>query len=174
MKAGKPSSSPRLPRGTVPALGLALTGLVAAVGLAALATPSDFDARLAAVERDTEVARRQLRQRAPADALPIDGACRAASAREIAALRTALGRTAETFRLQSVTVEVEPDPAADSARLTALRIRMDASGPYDAALGALQHLSTVRPMVFVDQVDLASKTSFVTLSVRGHAFCSAD
>jgi hypothetical protein len=155
-------------------LGLALSGVLSAVALAAIATPPRFEARLAALDADTATAAQSLRKRPRGDILPPDAACPSAGPGEIQALRDALKRTAETFRLEQATVSVEADPAADARGLAALKVQLDGQGQYDAALGALQHLSTLRPMVFIEAVDLESKTSFVTLSIKGHAFCSAD
>jgi hypothetical protein len=166
--------SPRLP--TALELGLAvglalLCAVAVAAGLGRLAQPSRFDARMAIVERDSEHAATLLR--APSSIGGANLTCSSASSAEGERLRGQLAAMASTLPLQHASVEVSPEPAPPASTLATLAVRLSGAGPYDAALAALGRLAAIRPLVFVDTVDLTSKTSFVTFSISGRVFCAA-
>ena len=169
MSARKPALA-----SAVAGVGVALVcAVLSAAVLAAVARPRDFGLRLAKVEADAASAERLLHKRDLPQALPADGVCPSLSPEAAQRLRSDLARVGEAFRLEHIVVEVAPEPPArGSDPLAALRIRLEASGQYDAALGALSRLEDVRPIVFIDSADIASKTSFVTLAVSGRAYCS--
>jgi hypothetical protein len=145
--------------------------VVSVVALPTLAEPEDFDARLAAAESNAERAAAVLRQKDLAPAFPEGALCAGSLAAGAEALKGQLSALAQAARLQNVSIEVAP-AASRGGALAPLAMRLEASGPYDGALAAIQQLSALRPLVFVDAVDLGSKTSFVTLSISGRAYCS--
>ncbi|HLZ77174.1 hypothetical protein [Phenylobacterium sp.] len=167
----RPLSALELAGGAAIALVCALTG---AVALMSLAKPGHFDTRMAAVERDAGLAAKLLRQRTPTQGLTADATCSSALPAEAERLRAQLFALASVFPLQNVSIEVTQEPQARLGVLAPLRLRLSGAGSYEAALTALGRLGAVRPLVFIDSVDLSSKTSFVTFSISGRVFCSAS
>jgi hypothetical protein len=155
------------------ASGLAVVvAAAAAAGLSAVAKPSDYAERLAAVERSTDEATALLRQRRAGQAFGKGAVCIGDPATAAERLRYELTGAASSARLEHPTVTVMARPA--SGRVIApMEIRLEAAGGYDAALTAIDRMSNVRPVIFIDSVDIVSKTSFVTLAITGRAYCSA-
>ena len=88
-------------------------------------------------------------------------------------LRDAVAAAASASGVGKPLVEVRPaSPSAGENTLSAVTFRIEAEGGYEAALDLLARISDVRPVIFVDTVDLRSATSFVTISVSGRAYCS--
>lgn len=147
---------------------------VAVFALTVTSRPSELVSRLAAVEANAEEARQLFRRRVAASA-PADAICRAEPGAAAAKLRSEIAAVVAGSGLAEPVVEVRSTPQGGGAnRLSALAVRVETQGSYEAVLGLLAQLSNVRPIVFVDTVDLRSATSFVTLSVSGHAYCSAS
>jgi hypothetical protein len=145
--------------------------LASAAGLVVVARPSHFAARLGAVEADADQAGKLLRQ---APLQPAAAAlCSSALSSEADALRAQLTGLAGGLGLQHPVVDIAPDPAPRPGRLAPLRIKISGAGSYEAVLGVVGRLAAVRPSVFVDTVDLTSRTSFIAFAVTGRVFCSA-
>ena len=156
------------------AAGLALVCALATVFVSsALAKPNRLDARLLTASRNADLATRLLGQDRATAQLGGNSTCAADLPVEAARLRRELTAMTAALQLQHATVEVSPEPTGRAGVLAPLRIRLSASGSYDAALGTLGRLTAARPVVFIDTVDLTSKTSFVTLAISGRVFCSA-
>jgi len=142
-------------------------------GASSLAKPSDFDARLAAVDHASQSAARMLR---PSDRRPIPPAGAICTTAVVGApkLRAELERQIVAAGLQASGVAVAAsEPAAASSPLAPLKVTLEAHGSYDGAMALIGRLAEARPLVFVDTADLVSKTSEVSLSITGRAYCSA-
>lgn len=157
----------------VTASGLAMVVAAAvAAGLSMVAKPSDYRERLAAVERSTDEAAGLLRQRRAGQAFGKGAVCVGDPEAAAERLRAELTGAAASARLEHPSVAVTAKPASGQA-IAPLLIRVEAAGGYDAALTAIDRLSAVRPVMFIDSIDIVSKTSFVTLAITGRAYCSA-
>jgi hypothetical protein len=144
------------------------------MGLSELSRPANLEGRLAAVQQDAEEARQLFHRRSTSTA-PADAICRAAPATGATRLQDALGAATAASGVLQPAVEVRPGRSGDGQdRLSALMLRVEAQGSYEAALDLLARLSDVRPMIFVDTVDIRSATSFVTITISGRAYCSAS
>lgn len=151
----------------------AMTAAVAAAavfGLMSLTKPAHFDERLATVRGQADLARR-LTSKHRAPTFPSGAICSLSPPVEAERLRAELQSAAAASKLDQVDIQVNPQRDADDG-LAPLRVRLSASGPYESVLGVLQKLSAVRPVFFVDTVDLTSKTSFVALNLTGRVLCS--
>jgi hypothetical protein len=144
----------------------------AVAGLVWLAKPAQFESRLLAARQQADTATQLLRRRPGQAALPLNALCGGPTAAAAEKLKTDLKGIAAAAQLDQVDVQVLPQLASDGG-LIPLRVRIDATGPYEAVLGLFQRLSGLRPVVFIDTVDLGAKTSFVTLSLLGRVQCSA-
>jgi hypothetical protein len=149
-----------------------LAALLAATGLAALARPADSAARQAALE--VKLDRLQRLERAPVGGLvyPKGAVCRDGAMRGAAVveqkLRAGLGQ-AKLMRLS-----LEPEPATLDAAPTAVVLRFETEGSYEDATALMSLLDTVRPVIFVDTVDLETRTSAVSLQFSGRFYCSTS
>jgi hypothetical protein len=152
--------------------GLAAVAAAAAVfGMLSITKPGHFDARVADLQGKVDSARRMMpavATRAFAPTALCSAAPQAAADKLSADLKTA----AHSLQLNNVDVQVSPQREVDGG-LVPLTVRFNASGQYTAMLAVLQKLSGLRPVLFVDTVDLTSKTSFVTFSLSGRVLCSA-
>lgn len=148
--------------------------VAAALGLGALSRPSDLDGRLAAVRQDAEDAQQLFRRRS-ASAAPADAICRGAPATGAAKLKDALAAASSASGVTKPLIEVRPGPPGPSEnKLSGLTLHIEAEGGYEAALDLLARLSDIRPVVFVDTVDIRSSNSFVTIAISGRAYCSVS
>lgn len=158
----------------VVAMAVAISCTIGVVmGLHGMAKPIGFDQRMAGVEQDLDQVSQILGRRGATTAFPADAICVATtSSSEAEKLRLRIMQAATLSGLDQTTVTVSPQDAG-SARLIPLRVRIDASGSYPAAINTINRLSLVRPTLFLDTVDLNSKTSIVNLTISGRVFCSA-
>ena len=154
--------------------GLAVgVSLATVVILATVAKPDQFDARKASVEASAEAAARSIGRRPPPALSP--GAVCEDTATDAARLQGAILRVAQASQLADLEVSVTPLTSEPTApRLRALTVTLEATGGYDSALMAVRDLTSIRPLLYLDSVDLASRTSSVSLSVSGRAFCSVQ
>jgi hypothetical protein len=151
----------------------ASTALALVLLLTTLATPKDFNTRLADLTSAAEATQRLARPIRNAEILPAGAICEAAGegARTLAA---SLRDAAAQAGLQAVRVSVMPQGGqAVRGRLATLDVRFEAEGGYDAALQMLDVIGRQKPQVFADTVDLTSKAAAVSLSFSGRAFCAS-
>lgn len=154
------------------ALAGGLAALLAATGLAALARPADRAARVAALEAKLDGLHRL--ERAPIGGLvyPKGAVCRDGATRGAAGveqkLRAGLGQA------KLVRLSFEPEPATLGAAPTAVVLRFETEGSYEDATALLSALDTARPVLFVDAVDLETRTSAVSLHFSGRFYCSTS
>jgi hypothetical protein len=159
--------------------GLAVAGAVvggavaiaAAMGLSALARPTDRAARLA--ELDRKIDRIEVLQRAPADDVtyPKGAVCREGVGRGAILVEQAL--RADLGQARLVRITFEPSTTAGEG-LLAVSFRFETLGSYEDAMGLLRGLDAARPTLFADSVDLVSKTSAVSLQFSGRFYCSTS
>ena len=149
-----------------------LAALLAATGLAALARPADRATRIAALE--VKLDRLHRLDRAPVGGLvyPKGSVCRDGAVRGAAmveqTLRAGLGQA------KLVRISFEPEAASLDATPTAVALRFETEGSYEDATALLSTLDTVRPAIFVDTVDLETRTSAVSLHFSGRFYCSTS
>jgi hypothetical protein len=161
----------RLPQvffATTAALG---TAILMALGLVLIAKPADFDRRLDAVQEDLDRVARTLKHGSDAPALPAGAVCALAPQQAAAKLRADVTAMTTAAHFEHAAVEVAPEAQGGSA-LVPLRVRLEATGPYEAAAGALQSLSDLRPLLIIDTVDLVSNVSTAKISIVGRVYCS--
>jgi hypothetical protein len=156
----------------------AMVGLMVAVvtsaELAALARPSGYEVRIAAATQNAERLRRLLAGDPTTGPFGWDAICRQTPDREVQQLRKDIAVQADAAKLTVGGLEVGPDyQEALGDTLSPLRVRLEAQGPYQGAVSLLAVLAQSRPTLFVDSVDLTSRTSSVTLKLSGRVYCSA-
>ncbi len=150
----------------------ALAAVFAAAGLAALARPTDRTARMAALEIKLE--RLHRLERAPVGGLvyPQGAVCRDGATRGAAMveqrLRAGLGQA------KLVRISFEPEPATAGLAPSAVALRFETEGSHEDATALLGMLDTLRPAIFVDTVDLETRTSAVSLHFSGRFYCSTS
>ncbi len=155
------------------AIMLAIAAALSAVlGLSALARPSRFEMRLAAIRSDSAEAKILLERR-PNRIAPRSADCAAPASAVGEKLRRDLATLAGNAHLDPPRIDVQPAvvTAADGG-LEPYDVRFEATGPYDAALGVLAAVPMVRPTIFIDTADLQAKVSAVTLSFKGRVYCA--
>lgn len=152
--------------------GIALcAAVVMGVALPSLSAPKDFHPRLEALETGAAEVRRLSRTGRGAKPMRASAVC--ADAGEAASqLRQTLSQDAAQLKLDISRVDVAP-AGEETGGLAVLDIRFEAGGGYDAALAMLERLDRLQPQIFADTVDLTSRTSSVTISFSGRAFCAA-
>jgi len=163
------------PRDAALAIGVATASALAmGLVLAGVSSPPDFRTRLTALETQVQQTRTLMRP-LPAEGLyPADAICRGDANAAVKALRDNLSAFAAQAGLSLDTLDIRPEPVAgEPGLLTPVRLRFTATGSYESVVMLLAALSRLRPDVFADGVDLTSKTSNVTLSFSGRAFCAA-
>jgi type II secretion system (T2SS) protein M len=145
--------------------------VVAATGLAALARPADRAERLAQVERKLD--RLETLQRAAGEGpiYPRGAICREGVGRGVGLVEQKV--RAQLGQARLATIAFEPStPVGDS--LMAVGFRFETEGSYEDAMTLLRGLDAARPTLFVDSVDLVSKTSTVSLRLSGRFYCSTS
>jgi hypothetical protein len=167
---------PRFGTGAAIAGAAIVLGSAVAMGvlLASLSAPQGFGVRLAALAQQADEAKRLARPVRVTDPLAADVACARPAPEQSETLRASLASGASGLGLSVTRLEVSPQGSAGpSAGVTPIVVRVDASGSYEAALGLLAQLHKASPQIFADSVDLVSKTSSVSISFTGRAFCAA-
>ena len=164
------------PLETSTALAMAGVALASAVLTGALVTvlskPADFEDRMAVLTARTDLAEHMTQRNLGGAAEPL-GACASGPSGQMQALKDEI--VADATRLSLRAAPIEARLADLSARgVTPVGLKVEVSGSYQGAMSLLDALSARRPMVFVDTIDLVSKTSNVTLTIQGRVFCVAS
>jgi hypothetical protein len=162
-------------RDAVLAVGVAAASALAmSLVLSAASAPPDFRARLAALASQARLTGDLMRSLPAANPYPADAFCGRDTADAIRRLRDKLSAAAAETNLTLDGLEVRPDlETPGPSTLKPLRLRFFATGSYENVVMLLAVLSRQRPEVFADAVDMTSKTSNVSMSFSGRAFCSA-
>ncbi len=162
--------SHRLVTGFTIVAGLAITLWLI---LSQVARPPGVAARSAGIGRQIAEAER-LGQTASGPLVhPAGAVCRQSPAAAAAALQQRLQSGASANGLTVASLVVVPG-AGDEALggLTPITFTIEANGRYDAAVLLVAGLAKAQPEIFIDQADLKSQTSSVTLKLSGRLYCS--
>lgn len=168
MKAATLETSTAMAMAAVALASAVLTGVLVTV----LSKPTDFEDRVAVLTARTELAERMTQRSLGGAAEPL-GVCGTGPASQIQALKDEIAADATRLSLQAGPVEARLADLTGRG-VTPIALRLEVSGSYQGAMSLLDTLSARRPMVFVDTIDLVSKTSNVTLTVQGRVFCVAS
>jgi hypothetical protein len=162
------------PRDAALAVGVAAAAALAmGVALASASTPANFRARLAVLETQTQQSHSLMRPMPAGSLYPLDALCRGDPGAAAKRLHDGLAAFAAQANISLDVLDARPEAdAASPSGLTPIRLRFTATGSYESAVTLLAALSRQRPDIFADGVDLTSKTSNVTVSFSGRAFCS--
>jgi hypothetical protein len=148
------------------------SAVLAGVLVTVLSRPTDFTDRLAVLTSRTELAERMTQRNRGGAEEPL-GTCAAGPAAQIQALKDEIAASATRLSLQSGPVEARVADLTEKG-VTPIGLKLEVSGSYQSAMSLLDTLSARRPILFVDTIDLVSKTSNVTLSLQGRVFCVAS
>ena len=146
--------------------------IVTATGLSALARPANRAARLA--ELDRKLDRIETLQRGATDSrasYPRGAVCREGVGRGAEVVEQKVRAQLGQAKLAAIAFEPST-PVGES--LLAVNFRFETVGSYEDATTLLRGLDAARPTLFVDTVDLVSKTSAVSLRFSGHFYCSTS
>lgn len=139
-------------------------------GLKALATPSDFEQRQAALEQKT----RQIERLA---ALPGDGAaypkgavCEGFRGEALTRMRQTLEEASTSQNLQNVRISWGA-PAESGGEIAPLALRIEADGSYERVLSWMDQIGRGAPTIFVETVDLTKGAAGAHLTLSGKVFC---
>lgn len=147
-----------------------IVATAAGLALRALATPSDFEKRLTALEQKT----RQIERLA---ALPGDGAaypkgavCDGFNGQALVKVRQDLEEASAAENLRNVQISWG-EPVQSGGKITPLALRIEVDGPYERVLAWMDRIGRGAPRVFVDTVDLTKSASGAHLALSGKVFC---
>lgn len=147
--------------------------MLTATGLSALAKPSDYAARRAALEQQIDQIERLQNTPRSGATYPKGAVCRGGLDQGAKQVEQAL-RAAAGSEVMVSNLVIEDLPQADAPGLRAARVRFEAVGGYGQTVALLSALGPLRPVVFADQVDLTSNTTAVTLQFSGRYYCSTS
>jgi hypothetical protein len=162
-----------------PSLRLGLGVLTAVVcgavlwsGLAALATPADYPARRAALAERVAQLEQAAKLPAPAGGYGARAVCTALDEPQLAIVRQAIQAAAGPNGVRISYLATQPSgEGRDGVRIAPVALRLRAEGSYDALSGFIDRLALVRPVIFVDQLDLQAAAPDVVLKLTGKVFC---
>lgn len=149
--------------------GLAAT--LAAFLLANLSKPTAFETRLAKVAGDVDRTQRLAQAGGSANSHRPRAVCPGPGADNLEAVRSAFFAAAARAGVSSPAVSLTSLDEGEHAALAPVRVSLQASGGYDAVLGMLGQFERLEPEVFVDVLELKSKTSSVDLKLSGKVYC---
>jgi hypothetical protein len=149
----------------------AAAGIAAAVLLSTLAKPADFDTRIANLTRTTNRAQALTDSPGDADGHSKGAVCSGRTAADLDAIRASLAGAAARAGLASPNIAITALDEAEGSSLAPLRVTLEADGHYDAVMNLLGQLDRSQPEVFVDSLDLKSKTASVALKLSGKVYC---
>ena len=157
----------------------ALFGVVALCGsfwmLTMLSRPSELNGRIGVIESDMRQADGVLRRTADTSHYLPNPLCRTGPSLAGDLVRTELAHAARDAGLGAPSITMIPlgsqDPTSQTFPVT---FSVEATGRYDLVLSFLGRLAQSEPEVFADSIDLASKTSAVSLKLTGRVICLAS
>ena len=104
---------------------------------------------------------------------PAGTVCRMTAEAAAQALRQRLTTAAQTSGADLTSSSIVVGALSpESGWLTPISVRVEAGGPYGAALAFAGALSKSQPTLFVDSAELRSKGSTAALILYGHIYCS--
>jgi len=151
----------------------AVAALAFGIALSILRTPTDLDARLAAVQAETQRTEALL-QPTRAPLVPPGSICRQDAETQAAAFQSSVPQLLGAHGLVMISLDARPEPAPElSERLVPVRLRFMATGSYEGALAVLSNLRGEGPRVWVDRLSLTPTPANVTIGFSGRVFCPA-
>jgi hypothetical protein len=152
----------------------AVTAVLTVLLLGILAAPTDFRLRVDDLARHAVELQASARRSGEPEDLPLEAVCTGPPDRQIERVRAFVTSTAQAQKLDLKRLQIGIELGSHlNETLTPVRVRFQAEGGYEGALGMLDALSRMRPILFADSVDLRSKTSSVVFDISGRMFCSA-
>lgn len=135
-----------------------------------LATPADYDERLAAVEQKVMRAERLARMPGDSAAYPKGAVCEGLNETGFQKVRQAFEDAAAAEGLAGMQI-VWGEPISSGARIAPLPLKLRVEGPYDKVASFMDRLARGAPSVFVDSADFVASGAGAQLSVSGRVFC---
>lgn len=153
--------------------GLVVALIVAVASTAALkllATPSDYEARLASVEQ--KVLRAERLAAAPGDsaAYPKGAVCEGLSGAGFEKVRQGFEQAATDQGLQTMQLAWGA-PVEAGIRIAPLPFTLRVEGPYEKVVTFMDRLSRGAPTVFIDTADVTASGLGAQLTLSGKVFC---
>jgi hypothetical protein len=142
------------------------------VGLDALAKPPHFAEREAAVHGALERASHLNRLARGGGAYSEHAVCSGLGGAESASITKAIAASAAQAGVTIADlVASPPPPGRESSAIAPVALRLQASGPYEAVSGWIDRMARAEPQIFVDTLDLVSRSPNVSLKLTGKVFC---
>jgi len=151
--------------------GAALLALSSFMLLSKIATPADLSARLTAAGAQVDRAQRLAGGGADPAAYGKGALCSQPAEVAAPAIRSGALAIANAAGLSATDVKALPRRLDFEHGTPSVDLQIRADGRYDAIVQMLGRLSAARPQIFVDTLDLESRTSAVSLKLSGHVFC---
>ena len=135
-----------------------------------LATPSDYKARLAAIEQ--KVLRAERLAAAPGDstAYPKGAVCEGLSGAGFEKARQGFEQAAADQELQAMQL-VWGAPVEAGTRIAPLPFTLRVEGPYEKIVTFIDRLSRGAPTLFIDTADVTASGLGAQLTLSGKVFC---
>jgi len=138
-----------------------------------VATPKEASSGTSAANRSLDRVDAILARQHGAATFPPGSVCRSTAEAAMQALRQRLATAARTSGV-ALTSSSATVGAANPATgwLTPIAVRLEADGPYGAALAFAGALAKSQPNLFADTVEIRSKASAAAFILDGHIYCS--
>lgn len=149
----------------------AVSALIFCWSLAAIARPADLKERVAALKAQAERIQILLRRRGGIADYPAGAVCPGLSEAQLEPIRQRLRATATGANLSLEKFSVVRSSASGSEAITPIDVRLETNGAYEATLLTLDNLSRQVPLLYVDTVDLRSRTNAINLQLSGRFYC---
>lgn len=147
-----------------------VVAVASTTALKLLATPADYEARLASVEQ--KVLRAERLAAAPGDsaAYPKGGVCQGLGGAGFEKVRQSFEQAAADQGLQTLQVAWGA-PVDAGGRIAPLPFSLRVEGPYDKIVTLMDRLSRTAPTIFVDTADVTASGLGAQLTLSGKVFC---
>lgn len=143
---------------------------ISTAALKLLATPADYEVRLAAVEQ--KVARAERLAAAPGDsaAYPKGAVCEGLNGAGFEKVRQGFDQVAADQGLQALQV-AWGQPIDAGTRIAPLPFSLRVEGPYEKIAAFMDRLSRGAPTIFVGAADITASGLGAQLTLSGKVFC---
>lgn len=135
-----------------------------------LATPSDYETRLSAVERLVTRAERLASTPGDSSAYPKGAVCEGLSGASFERVRQDFGQAAADQGLQALQI-TWGSPVDTGGRIAPLPFSLRVEGPYVKIATFMDRLSRSTPTIFVDTADITASGLGSQLMLSGKVFC---
>lgn len=147
------------------------SALVFCWGLAAIARPAGLKERVAALEVQAERTQTLMRRRGGTVDYPAGAVCPGLSEAQLEPIRQRLRAAATGANLGLGKISVARPSTPSLEAITPIDVQFETNGAYEATLLMLDSLSRQTPLLYVDTVDLRSRTDSVNLQLSGRIYC---